>query len=708
MNILALIIPSYTKYVGYTGVFIYLIFCVPILALSADGPPPEYEEVIADILNGIESAEVMGYVTDLEDFGTRYGYANNSNAVANWLQTRFTQAGYNSYIEPIPAVEINDIFALDNSDEVWIVGQAGRLFYTNDAGHNWTRLPCGTTDDLNAISFANEYVGFAVGDGGTVITSADGGQTWQQLVFPNPSVDLYGVYFIDEYSGWVCGSDASVYTTDDGGATWTHRNIPGSDNLNDIFFITEYKGWVCGDNGFIAYSGNGGSSWVIQPSGTSENLYAIQALDENLVWAVGNSAEVRRTLDGGQNWFKITVTAQEDLFDLQFINIDVGYIVGADGTFLITDNGGYVWEHTKKLSPFDLNCTSFKGDGVGYLAGGPKCLYSGDGGETFEEQTNFDHSWNIVIGEKAGKWNPGEIVVFCANYDNISEEPYSNAPGADGNGSGVAAILTAADAISEIDTERTIRFICLPSGELGRLGGIIYADNAERDEEEIVAVVNPALIGSNDDFADMPNSYVSYCYSDGLSEDIGQDILDLADIYEIDVDYSLVNDPAVVCSDHAAFRSVGYPALLLTEAAIAPYGDFPNPVYRTTEDTSGYIQQDLLYRNTLLITAAALHLARIYTQGTISEPYPYGAARAYPNPAYPARGDTVTFGDILPPFTVEVFNLSGDRVFYDEVEGGITCTWDLGRKGETVAAGIYLYRVFSPNGIETGKLAVLK
>jgi len=708
MNVSGFLLTTSRQYVGYTGVFICFIIYASGSVMAFEDPPPEYDETIAQILQDIEENEVIDFVHDIEGFATRYAYSDNSGDIANWLQTKFDDAGYNSYIDPIPAIEINDIFALDDSDKAWLVGRQGRLFYTNDAGINWVALPSNSTEDLNAICFADENTGFVVGDNGTVITSGDGGQTWRLLSFPDPKIDLNGVDFIDEDIGWVCGTEASIYTTDDGGASWTECNISGTEILNDIFFITEYDGWVCGGNGFIAYSGKDGGNWNIQPSGTAEDLHAIWALDEDLVWAVGDSGELRRTTNGGQDWLKITITAQEDLFDLFFVNIDVGFIVGGNGAFLSTDNGGYIWNHEKNLSPFDLNCVSFKGDGVGYIAGGPKCLYSADNGVTFEEQVNFDKTWSIVIGEKAGKWIPDEIVVFCANYDSISENPYGYAPGADGNASGIAAILTAANAIEEMDTQRTIRFVCLPAGELEWLGGVVYADNVKLEGEDVVAVVNPALVGANNFTDVIPDSYVSYCYTDAISEEIGQNITGLADIYGIDVDYSSVNDPAVVCSDFAAFRAADYPAVLMTEAPIAPYGDFPNPLYRTAGDVSGNLNQDLLYRNTLFYDRRPLYLARIYTQGTISEPYPYGAAKAYPNPAYPGRGDSVTFGDILPPFTVEVYNLSGDRVFYEEGEGRITCTWDLRCKGDMVAAGVYIFRIVSPNGVETGKLAVLK
>jgi hypothetical protein len=185
-------------------------------------------------------------------------------------------------------------------------------------------------------------------------------------------------------------------------------------------------------------------------------------------------------------------------------------------------------------------------------------------------------------------------------------------------------------------------------------------------------------------------------------------LVELAGIYEIDVDYTSINDPSVVPSDHASFRRFGYPAILLTETPITPGGDFPNPLYRTTGDTANRLDPDLLHGNTLLTTAAALYLARIYTQGTISEPYPYGKVIAYPNPAYVGIDDKVTFGDILPPFTVEVFNLVGEEVFRYDGENQITCGWNLHCEGKPVAAGVYIYRVVSRRGVETGKLAVLK
>ncbi|MCP4231091.1 MAG: M28 family peptidase, partial [bacterium] len=624
---------SVFKCVGGTGVFLYILAAGSPAASALDEPPPEYDDGIAAVLQTIDGGEVMGYVNDLQDFGTRYSYTNKPDDIANWLQGLFDDAGYNSYIEPIPAIEIRDVFALDGTEKAWVIGRGGRLFSTNDEGTTWTVLTSHTTNDLNAVFFADENVGFAVGDKGTVISSTDGGSTWQLLSFPDPTIDLKGFDFIDENTGWVCGTDSGIFTTDDGGMTWVQRPAPAGNTFNDIFFISEYDGWVCGDNGFIAHSGNGGRSWAVQSSGTDQDLQAIEALDKYLVWAVGGSGEVRRTNNGGQDWFNIAVGAGEDLLGMCFVNKDVGYITGSDGVLLTTDDGGNVWVYMRKLAPVDLYGVSFTGDGIGYAAGGPKCLFSDDGGDSFEEQNNFDRTWSIVVGEKSGKWIPDEIVIFCANYDSISDNPYSNAPGADGNASGVAAMIAASKAISEIEIQRTLRFIYFPAGEQERLGSVLYADGANDDNENIVAVVNPGLIGSRAFSAIQPDDYRSYLYCDDASENMAQRIAELAAIYEIDIDYTSVNDPTVALSDHAAFRKFGYPALLFTEAPITQYGDFPNPLYRTAGDTVNKLEPDLLYGNTLLTTTAALYLARIYTQCTISQPYPYGNAIAYPNPA---------------------------------------------------------------------------
>lgn len=59
------------------------------------------------------------------------------------------------------------------------------LVKTNDGGANWVDVSGSASPDLYSIDFANEFVGFAVGLGGIIMTTVDGGDTRTTETFPS-------------------------------------------------------------------------------------------------------------------------------------------------------------------------------------------------------------------------------------------------------------------------------------------------------------------------------------------------------------------------------------------------------------------------------------------------------------------------------------------------------------------------------------------
>jgi photosystem II stability/assembly factor-like uncharacterized protein len=56
-------------------------------------------------------------------------------------------------------------------------GAGGRISHSNDAGISWTDQSSGTTVNLNDVCFASDALrGIAVGDSGTILWTANGGQ----------------------------------------------------------------------------------------------------------------------------------------------------------------------------------------------------------------------------------------------------------------------------------------------------------------------------------------------------------------------------------------------------------------------------------------------------------------------------------------------------------------------------------------------------
>ena len=51
-------------------------------------------------------------------------------------------------------------------------------FHTSILGQTWTQISSGTIKSLRSVEFANDYIGWAVGDGGTILKSTDGGSSW--------------------------------------------------------------------------------------------------------------------------------------------------------------------------------------------------------------------------------------------------------------------------------------------------------------------------------------------------------------------------------------------------------------------------------------------------------------------------------------------------------------------------------------------------
>ncbi|MBI4165751.1 MAG: hypothetical protein HY508_08470 [Acidobacteria bacterium] len=99
----------------------------------------------------------------------------------------------------------------------WRVGRRGTIQKADESG-GWTRIVSGTDDDLFDITFA-ENTGWAVGHGGTVLRSTDGGTTWQRVASPS-SEDLIHVSSQGAQQAQVIARSGKSYTTTDGGQTW--------------------------------------------------------------------------------------------------------------------------------------------------------------------------------------------------------------------------------------------------------------------------------------------------------------------------------------------------------------------------------------------------------------------------------------------------------------------------------------------------------
>ena len=118
-------------------------------------------------------------------------------------------------------------------------------------------------------------------------------------------------------------------------------------------------------------------------------------------------------------------------------------------------------------------------------------------GHTIERQTYKVDGVDChnLIAQRQGATRPNEIVVIGAHYDSGL-----GTPGANDNGSGVAALLELAKRFSKSDLHRTLRLIFFvneepPYFQTDEMGSMVYARRCKERKENITAVVSLETIG---------------------------------------------------------------------------------------------------------------------------------------------------------------------------------------------------------------------
>jgi hypothetical protein len=175
----------------------------------------------------------------------------------------------------------------------------------------WRESP-GTTDrDLRAVWQTGPNSGFAVGDGGTIMSEVDG--VWTEMISPTTE-DLHALYFAKPAAAapqlFAVGANGTVLRYD--GTTWTKQPVPaGTPSLNSIDGVSDTAIVVVGDGGTILrYDG---TSWSKIASGTSVNLHGVW-VGASAAYAVGDDYTLLEGTPGGGWTAKATPVAGRDLY----------------------------------------------------------------------------------------------------------------------------------------------------------------------------------------------------------------------------------------------------------------------------------------------------------------------------------------------------------------------------------------------------------
>ncbi|CAN5454314.1 M20/M25/M40 family metallo-hydrolase [soil metagenome] len=197
-----------------------------------------------------------------------------------------------------------------------------------------------------------------------------------------------------------------------------------------------------------------------------------------------------------------------------------------------------------------------------------------------------------VVAIQRGRSDPGRYVVIQGHYDSRASDVMdatSEAPGANDNGSGTAAVLEAARVLSRYTFEGSIVYAALAGEEQGLFGGGILAEHALREGWQVEGVLNNDIVGNTRGMGGQVENTTVRVFAPGIPPDadeqelrrflysggeldvpsrqLGRYVVRTADRYLPTLDAQLIYrlDRFGRGSDHTPFFLRGMPAVRITE-----------------------------------------------------------------------------------------------------------------------------------------------
>ena len=227
-------------------------------------------------------------------------------------------------------------------------------------------------------------------------------------------------------------------------------------------------------------------------------------------------------------------------------------------------------------------------EGIGaarkYIKDQLEILSAASGGNLYTFEQSFEAfvtadekstQYNIVGAISGAEVNAGTIIIG-AHYDSvgtplISSEAY--APGANDNGSGVAALLEFARIMSSRQYRATIMFVFFSAEEFNRQGSINFAAWVQDKNIDVLGMINVDTIGNVHDRNGNRNDRQIRVFSAGpneasVSRKMAREANFLAYNYNLNLDLQVQDeiDRQNRYGDHFSFSELGYPAIRLINA----------------------------------------------------------------------------------------------------------------------------------------------
>ncbi len=246
----------------------------------------------------------------------------------------------------------------------------GIVIKTEDGGDTWTQiLPnAGTMDGIEAVSFPATDIGYIAGWNNYIAKTIDGGETWNELNVGSEVWFFQDLEFLDENNGVAVGYGGEIYVTENGGASWTSATGINQ-GIEDIAYASSSILYAVGGDEKISKSIDGGYTWTEIYTGTFQRYFMGVDFEGDFGVVGGEDGKIMSTQNGGDSWSTFA-TGYHNFQGVQVIDDQIAYIGGTDEDIYKTTNGGDTWEiEHNGVGDAHIYKVKFTTSGIGFACG---------------------------------------------------------------------------------------------------------------------------------------------------------------------------------------------------------------------------------------------------------------------------------------------------------------------------------------------------
>jgi len=259
-------------------------------------------------------------------------------------------------------------------DRLVTVGERGFVLLSDDAGDNWRAVGTPVTRTLTGVAFNGDQLGVAVGHGGSLVRTEDGGESWIEVPMDDAyGESLLGVTALGDGRFAAYGAFGMYFDSMDGGRTWTKRMILNEDFDRHISQVVPANGllWLVGESGTMATCDALCTDYVEVVAPYEGSFFGMVVARDGALVAFGMRGSVYRSADNGQTWEKVEIDTTASFNGGRTL---------ADGRILLVGNAGLVATSKDDGRTFEIRWSPASRGFSAVVEAGERLVVAGEAG----------------------------------------------------------------------------------------------------------------------------------------------------------------------------------------------------------------------------------------------------------------------------------------------------------------------------------------